>query len=315
LAEVKEDFKDGLISAFCNEDSRYFERALSSSHDSFGEPTWGDLHDRKFWEAKRRMYLKDNEYWKFLQEYYNIPKQNADPSFKVDMITEVKYRYMSLGNIQWLEDVDGNKISCKTYIGIDPAYAFTARSDDTVITTIAVTPSGDIVILDMLVAKIDMTDKLENLFRLAHKYNPDKIIIEAFGAALELPHSFEREMWERKERYDYEVFKERVGKSTKFLNGLSPYINSGRFSYVSGCPDIDLMKFQMQSFSGEERFHDDTIDALFLAFHGSEVPGSIDIEARIMAYKKRNNTKIITNPYDQMMEATKVKTNIQGWRL
>ena len=318
LAEVKSDFENDVIGAFNNQYSRYFERAMSSDHENYGVGVWEEFHDREYWQQKRTMYLKDNEYWKFLQEYYNIPKQSGSPSFKTDMIKSIDATYRCVGKIQYIEYSDGMKVPCKTYLGMDPAYAFTARADDTVLTAIAMLPDSSVIILDMFVGKVDMSGKIEKLFEFAKMYSPDNIVIEAFGAALELPHAFEKEMWERKERYNYDVFKEKIGKSNKFLNGLSPYVNAGKFFYTNSCQNIDLLKFQMESFSGEERYHDDTIDGLFLAYHTAVAPPRFDVDKKILEYKQRNKPKT-RNPYDLAMEALAVRNagrnNVRDWRM
>jgi len=321
LAETKKDFNNNIIGAFCHKGARFFERPLSTDHINYGVGTLPEFHDRAFFDKSRQPYLRKGEYWKFLQEFYNIIPDKAVISLNSEMLNEVAFQYHSLdnGKIQWLEDENGHKISCKTYIGIDPAYSFASRADDTVMLTLAITPNGDAVIIDLYVDKIDMTDKLNKMFELANRFHPDNICIEAFGAALELPHSFEREMWEKKQRWNYTVFKERIGKSAKYLTGLSPMIDSGKLSYIKGCKNIELLKFQMDSFNGEERYHDDTIDGLFLAYNDSLIPNEYNVEERIERLKKRNRINNTSNPYDIAMNELAVrnknKNNLRGWRL
>jgi len=316
LAKIQKDNKDARISSFNNENTYYNERSMSSDPDTYGVGVWPELHGYAFWKEQRDMYLEDNDYWKFLQEYYNIPRQASSPAFNIDMITPNNLTYRSLGKIQWMEDEQGLKIPCKTFIGLDPAYAFTSRADDTVVTVIAVMPGGRVAIIDMYVGKIDMTDKLEKIFEFNKTYQPTNILIEAFGAALELPHSLEREMYTRKVVIPYETFKERIGKSTKFLSGLTPFINRGDFTYTHSCPNIELLLFQMSVFSGEERFHDDAIDGLFLAYRASEEVADIDVEKLILAYKIKHANKINRNPYDAFMNDMKHndKPTIRSWR-
>jgi len=305
LALTKSNVANQINCSATSENSLYFERDMSTCSETFGIGTWPELHGYKTWKSVRQNHIDAGTYWQFLQEYYNVPRQSSDPSFKTDMITGVDYTFNKYKNLTWLESISGKKVICKTFLGMDPAYSFAKKSDSTAIIVGAVTPTGSYIVLEIVYDKIGQTDKINHLRRLNDKYALSVVNIESYGAALELPQFLEEDNRRKNIRMNIEIFNEKIGKSKKYLNSLEGIINAGKLHYLHGVSHIETMIEQMSTFSGEERYHDDLIDGIFLMYEKSEIPYDVNVDVKLKSLIKRSKSNEINaamNPFKRMAE-------------
>jgi len=310
---IKMDILAGRPSIFSGKMGRYFERALSTDPHNGGEFTWPELHGRDFYEEQKAKYVmgKKNEFWKFLQEYYNIPPQESNPCFNMDKITEIKGKFQRAEHVTYVE-TNGKKIPVNVYIGIDPAYTFTERSDRTVITVIGVAPDNSVIMLDMFAGKVDIDGKADELMRLAKKYSPRHITIESYGAAMELPGYFQKKMLKSGHRWKVKLFGKRKSKAHKFMEGMETIINNGNLMYLNGCPNIELFKTEGAAFNGMEREHDDTLDGLYLALNESRASRKVDVDRELLELRRFSKGY---NPHDAYTNAKYNTEQLRTWRM
>jgi len=306
MADIQKKVNEGVRCDANRETGMYFERQASSDPESYGTGTWPERFTYKMWKSVRDKAVDAGTYGEFLQEYYNIPIQAGDPKFETDMITMVPFVFKKHGRLKWLEHNETNKKTiCKTFLGVDPAYSFAKKSDDTGMVVLATTFNGSYIILEIVYGKFKQHEKIAHIKRLNEKYVLDVVNIEAYGAALEMPQVLEDEVRKEKIRMNIETFNERIGKSKKYHDNLETYINSGKFHYVPGVQHIETMKTQMEIFSGEERYHDDLIDGVWLAREKSELPFDTDVDKRLkelLIREQRNSLTGTMNPYQRMDE-------------
>lgn len=310
---IKKDIEAGRPSVFSGKLGRYFERALSTDPYNGGTFTWEELHGREFYETQKLKYTtgSKNEFWKFLQEYYNIPPQQSNPTFKVDSIKELNATFCKAGHITYLKMSTGQKIPINVYIGIDPAYTFTERSDRTAIAAIGVTPDDTIILLDLFADKVDIDGKADKLMEFAKKYSPRHITIESYGAAMELPGYFKKKMLASGNRWRVKLFGKRKSKAHKFMEGMETIVNNGRLFYLNTCQNIELLKLEATAFNGMEREHDDTLDALYLALNEYRACRKLDVDRELRELRQQEKGY---NPYDSFTNASYANTTIRNWR-
>ena len=278
----------------------YKERniVISAKNFKIGTPSWPQKYDESKIMKKMKHFQTfhgGTEFWQFLQEFYNIPKTDSDPVFNVDSITEIDGTLRTYENLSYIElneklgqdpentfkkPVRNKKIPLRVFSGVDPAAGRELRNDRTVIATVAVTPSGQIVVLDIEAGRMSFEEQRQAVVKTHKKFRPDKIAIESFGYQLSFYDSTV-DLFRKKKLYS--SFKKynrtNLSKSNKFKQYLIPLVNSGQISYIKGCRNIELLFKELAAYSFETE-HDDTIDGLFLCVYaaGNSRPQAVDVD-------------------------------------
>jgi len=266
-----------------------------------GQAAWEKRFPMKYIKEKEKEFKERNRLIYWLQEMYHIPAANGIPVLNANMIHEAKVELRQHKDITFLLDkVTDKKRLCNVFIGVDPASSLSERADRSIIFTIAVTDDGHIYLLDIFADRITPTAQADEIFKIATEFSPTSVTIETQGYQLALADICRERMRQGHTSFPIREFKSSNSKSKKWLLGLDPYINSGRVSYVSKCRNIDLLFKEMNSFNGNKKEHDDTIDGLFLAISDSFKPAiNFDVDKYI------NNSKLLTTvdkkqPYNYM---------------
>lgn len=241
-----------------------------------GEPAWPTRYSTEYIANRIRYYqdFKDGaDFWKVLQELWNVPKDNSKPMFNASMVQPVgeNVQFRTFMGITYLEKRDQfgiTKIPLYTYDGFDPAAGRQSSHDNSIKCTIGITPDGDIIIIDIFAGKIDIDVQANLAFNSGVKYKVKASGIESFGYQLGLV-NLVRKKFKRGKRFNIVEYNRKKSKDDKFREGLVPLINGGRVLYLPGCPNIQLLKKELANYS-ESNDHDDTIDALYLAIWASK---------------------------------------------
>ena len=104
----------------------------------------------------------------------------------------------------------------------------------------------------------------------------------------------------RKKFFALAPYSENKSKSTKYIEGLCPLINTGKVGYLSGCPNIELYFLEGRAYSNNEEEHNDTLDAHFLSETKAYPPQECDVDAYIERLKKAYKDK--SKKYDKSMD-------------
>lgn len=212
----------------------------------------------------KQRYMEKNALPVFFQEYYNVPKEESDPKFNISLIQPMNGKFVKRKYVKYIE-VEGKKIPVNTFQGVDPAVRLHENADDTCLFIIGVDKQSNVYILDIEAGKIEETKKPLIILNQAEKFKVDSGTIETFGAHFSLFAYVQKAMRELNKYFLYHEFgRSKSGKGVKYKEGLEPIINSGKVSYLTSCPNIDLMKDQMSKFSGGKTEHDDLIDGFYL---------------------------------------------------
>lgn len=267
-------------------------------------PTWPNRYNWEWINAKKRYYEARKEVHIWLQEYYNIPGNRTNPVFELEMVKEIDAIFQVHDHIKYLEFRDGRKIPVNTFIGMDPASTTNRKSDSTVIFTIAVLPSGNMIALEVRDEKIKITNQPTELMKSIRHFRSDHTTIETIQAQRNVYEYTEQLMNDTGEYFPLAPFDQKKSKNNKYIDGLEPIINTGKLGYIKGCKGIEIFFNQARAFVGGEREHDDTLDGLYLASLNVWTPSDMDVDEYI-AYMDRqieSEKEFDVNDYDYTKE-------------
>ena len=274
---------------FRGKDGFYLEVPVETN----GVPAWPKMYPAAWIEAEKEQYRRHGKLSLFLQEMYHVPYASGKASFNVGMIKEIPGRYEHTSGINYLFH-DGKKIPINVYVGVDPADSDKETADATVVTTIGVLPSSSpstslkkVVILDTQMARAVPSEVVKLLANVCDKYHPKTMLFETQGGRAAYVDLLRIEMKSRGRYTPIIPFKSNLSKTNKWLNGLEPYINSGRVAYLDSTNGVDQLIAQLESYNSEARDHDDMIDGLFLAMEKAFAPQEYNVDEAI-----KNNTKM-----------------------
>jgi predicted phage terminase large subunit-like protein len=247
-----------------------------------GVSAWPSRFPLSYIKAKEKDYKSKGSLSSWLQEMYHIPARSGRMFFNTALIQEIGYSFHKVGYITYLQDpVDFRKIPCNVYVGVDPAISLMEGSDHTIIAVIAVIPDGSKIILDIIVDKLTPTKQRDKVLAVASAYSPSAITIETQGYQGALEDIVREKMSNTKEYYSIRSFKSNKSKNNKWIEGLEPDINSGKFFYLTSANGIDILLKEAEAYNKEDREHDDTLDGLFLANLDASVPSNFDVDKAI----------------------------------
>jgi phage terminase large subunit-like protein len=234
-------------------------------HDVFEDDNETPILFSKEWIASKQAEMGT---YAFSAQMRNRPVAEGDQTF----------------DLRWIDyyEEDAEKIAskCNVYIMVDTATTRGAKdTKDSDYTAIAVVglmqgnPWGQYYLLDLYRDKIDLGTLTDLLFDLVHKWNPLRVIIEAFGAARDHEH-LKLEQKARGFDFRVDVFKENVKKEIR-IQRMQPKMQNRQWNFPkermirSSCGHpVDMMHELVDSElkhwnrSGTGARHDDMLDAI-----------------------------------------------------
>ncbi len=269
-------------------------KCASPAEFKIGTPTWKTRYGNDYIAKELKYYaeFKDGvHWWEVMQELYNVPKATVKPKFNADMIQpvngdSVKFeKFQSTTYLSRVVNGKSLKTILHTYDGTDPAAGREEVHDNSIKVSIGITPTGDIIILDIFLGKIDIDIQADIVYNSGIKYGVKASAVETYGYQLGLRNLIKKKM-KKDKSFILKDFNRKKSKNEKYKEFLITYINNGRVLYVPNCPHIDVLKRELAMYGGGE--HDDTIDGLYLAIWASSerVPKHVDVDQKINRLKK-----------------------------
>jgi len=229
-------------------------------------------------------YLKDiiaetdeRDFWKILQEWYNVPRADSKAHFDTSKIKKIKGTFKNMNGITYLhqEFDDGTKKDTimDVYIGVDPASGRHQGTDDTVIFAIGRLPNDRWVALDIYAGIIEIDEQIDMIVKFIRKYSPRLTCIETVSYQYSLFVLVRNKLKKLNVRARLKQFDRKQSKTNKFKKGLVPLVNGEKISYIEVCSNIDLLLRELANFSDMDD-KDDCIDGMYLAVTvaGDRVP-------------------------------------------
>ena len=247
-------------------------------------PTWKvlwysiwDEDEKSIWNErfpkKRILQIKDEfasvgNLNGFYQEYMNIAQSPDEAPFKPEYIKIHHYDFEMRDGQAILFKKKGDEEDVKpiaVYSGVDPASSLSLRADFFVIATVGIDSDGNVYIVDIFRARLDPALQPGEIIRTYKKYRPKRMKIETV-AYQEALRSAVRKQMQEEDLYIPGLekgVKPRNRKSERLLS-LVPLLAKGQFFFRA--QDINA---QQEFLSYPKGRHDDVMDAVWTALHGS----------------------------------------------
>lgn len=133
-------------------------------NDDFSAILWPEQWPKEALIAERKSFLEQGLSDVYSREYLNYPIDESIAYFKRDDFLPLKE-----------EDEESN---LQYYSAIDFAISTTERSDYTVIVTVAVTHTGDLLVKDVRRGRWDASEIIEQMFSVHKRYRPELFVVE-----------------------------------------------------------------------------------------------------------------------------------------
>ena len=248
-----------------------------------GEIIFPELIDEEMLAIKRKV-MGD---YKFSCLMVNNPRDGAKQDFDVENAEFWEWDstgtrvliYNAEGLIERIWRLDELDIT----VTVDPAPAETTTSDRNAITTCGITPTNEVIVLDVFARRCTPLEVIEYLFALWQRFRFRAVGIEGVAYQKSLKYFVTQEMMRRGHWFRVEELKA-LGKKEYRIRGLQPILAMGRMYFNAR---QQLLMQEMSDFPLGE--YDDTVDSLSMHLQmwkgrlSPEHLERIEAEARRMA--------------------------------
>lgn len=218
-----------------------------------GEALWPEHGFDEEW-AHNTKFIQGSRTWESL--YQGRPRPQDGGLFKASMFRKFKV----LNNCYRLLTPEGEKIyeinKCKIFQTCDVAGSKKSSADYFVLGTFALTPNGEILVLDIFRERLEGPDQPELIRRKFHEYKPFLIGVEAANMGLTL--------YQQTVRDGLPILKLRpdADKYTRALPAAARY-EAGAVYHLAGAHWLNELESELMSFPNGQ--HDDQVDVIAYA--------------------------------------------------
>jgi len=125
---------------------------------------WPEQWSKEALIAERKSFLEQGLSDVYSREYLNYPIDESIAYFKRDDFLPLKE--------------EDEEVNLQYYSAIDFAISTSERSDYTVIATVAVTHTGDLLVKDIRRGRWDASEIIEQMFSVHRRYRPELFVVE-----------------------------------------------------------------------------------------------------------------------------------------
>lgn len=145
--------------------SKYWTSKRYEAHnDDFSEILWPEKYPKERLQAIRDYYEEQGELEIYAQEFRNIPIDDSVAIFR---------------NSDFLPlDEAGFDEYLEYYVGVDCAISKSTKADYTVLAVVGVNTRGIIKVKEIIKARLDGTEIVDEIFRIEKRYRPQMFVVE-----------------------------------------------------------------------------------------------------------------------------------------
>lgn len=214
-------------------------------NEDFSKILWEDRFSKERLQEIREGYLFQGMPDLYSQEYLNYPIDESTSYFRRD-------DFLPLNQ----EDYEG-KIAY--YTGVDFAISTREKSDYTVIATVGVTQTGDILVTDIRRGRWDSQEIIEEMFSVQRRYKPELFITESGAIEKAIGPFLKKQMLERGvylNLYPMVPTKDKLSRA----RSLQARMRAGGIRFNMDASWYPILEDEMARFPKDR--HDDQVDAL-----------------------------------------------------
>jgi predicted phage terminase large subunit-like protein len=197
-------------------------------------------------------FLEIKTYWTergmadvYSQEYLNYPIDETTAYFRRDDFLPL--------------NLDDLEVNLQYYSAVDFAVTQNERSDYTVIATVGVTPTGDLLVVDIRRGRLDSSEIVEEMFSVHKRYKPELFIVESGAIEKAIGPFLKREMMVRStylNLYPMTPTKDKMSRA----RSIQARMRAGGIRFDMDKSWYLTLEDEMARFPRDK--HDDQVDAL-----------------------------------------------------
>lgn len=214
-------------------------------NEDFSKILWEDRFSKERLKEIRDGYLFQGMPDLYSQEYLNYPIDESTSYFRRDDF------------IAFNQDDYEGKVSY--YTGVDFAISTREKSDYTVIATVGVTQTGDLLVTDIRRGRWDSQEIIEEMFSVQRRYKPELVITETGAIEKAIGPFLKKQMVERGiylNLYPMVPTKDKLSRA----RSLQARMRAGGIRFNKDASWYTLLEDEMARFPKDR--HDDQVDAL-----------------------------------------------------
>lgn len=214
-------------------------------NEDFSKILWEDRFSKQRLQEIKEGYLFQGMPDLYSQEYLNYPIDESTSYFRRDDFIPFKQ-----------EDYEGNVTH---YTGADFAISTREKADYTVIATIGVTQTGDILVTDIRRGRWDSQEIIEEMFSVQRRYKPELFITESGAIEKAIGPFLKKQMVERgvyMNLYPMVPTKDKLSRA----RSLQARMRAGGIRFNMDASWYPILEDEMARFPKDR--HDDQVDAL-----------------------------------------------------
>lgn len=214
-------------------------------NEDFSRILWPEQWPKKALIAERQGFLEQGLSDVYSREYLNYPIDESIAYFKRDDFLP-------------LTDLD-RESKVQYYSAVDFAVSTSERSDYTVIATVGVTPTGDLLVVDIRRDRLDSSEIVEQMFSVHRRYHPELFVVEQGAIEKAIGPFLRKEMQSRGTYLNLYPMVPTKDKQSR-ARSLQARMRAGGIRFNKDATWYPTLEDEMARFPRDR--HDDQVDAL-----------------------------------------------------
>jgi predicted phage terminase large subunit-like protein len=228
---------------------RWHSVKYRAHNEDFSKILWRDQWSEEKLRSERQDYINQGIPDAYSQEFLNYPIDESSAYFKRDDLLPLKP--------EDIEEVESERV--QYYSAADFAISTSERSDFTVISTVAVTSTGDLLVVDIRRGRWDSSEIIEQMFSVQKRYKPELFVVEQGAIQKAIGPFLNREMQVRGIYLNLYPMVPTKDKLTR-ARSLQARLRAGGMRFDKERFWYDTLEDEMARFPKDR--HDDQVDSL-----------------------------------------------------
>lgn len=233
------------LKQYTNKKSMWTAVKYRAHNEDFSKILWPSRFPKDRLKDIRQGYLDQGMPDLYSQEYLNYPIDESTSYFKRDDFLPLN-----------LEDLESK---VQYYSAVDFAISKAERADYTVIATVGVTSTGDLLVTDIRRGRWDSSEIIEEMISVHRRYRPELFVVESGAIEKALGPFLRKQMQERNlylNLYPMTPTKDKISRA----RSLQARMRAGGIRFNKDATWYPILEDEMARFPRDR--HDDQVDAL-----------------------------------------------------
>lgn len=215
-------------------------------NEDFSKILWPESYTKQALMEIRKSFVDQGMPDVYSQEWLNYPIDETSAYFRRDDFLPLT-----------MQDLEEQKLNY--YSGVDFAVSTSDHADFTVIATVGMTSSGDLLVVDIRRGRWDSQETVEQMFSVHRRYRPELMVVESGAISKAIGPFLNREMNQRSTYINLYPMVPTKDKVTR-ARSLQARLRAGGIRFNKDATWYPALEDEMARFPRDR--HDDCVDAL-----------------------------------------------------